>query len=107
MLYDSTYIKVQNYTILSEIKTEVIIRDVRGGSNWQKHKKGGGSFEGFRYILFSDLDYDYICYTAIKRFLNIELTPPIYVYFYTSTTVVICYELYKTYIKNKNVKIME
>lgn len=34
MLYDSTYIKVQNYTILSEIKTEVIIRDVRGGSNW-------------------------------------------------------------------------
>lgn len=44
MLYDSAYIKVQNYTILSEIKTEVIIRDVRGGSNWQKHKKGGGSF---------------------------------------------------------------
>lgn len=67
MLYDSTYIKYKNmcnYTTLSKIKIAVISGDVRGVIIGRSIRKGG-SFWGVGYVLFLDLDYDYMCYMAM------------------------------------------
>lgn len=68
--YEPTYIKYknrQNYPLLSEIKIAVIVGDVRRGSNGESIT--GGVFWGTENVLFLDLDYGYMFYTAIKKVL--------------------------------------
>lgn len=69
--YEPTYIKYknrQNYPLLSEIKIAVIVGDVRRGSNGESIT--GGVFWGTENVLFLDLDYGYMFYTAIKKVLS-------------------------------------
>lgn len=74
MLYDSTYIKYKNrynYTILSKIKIAVIFGDMRRAIIGRSI--GKGVFWGVGYILSLELDYDYMCYMAIKCLLKKDI----------------------------------
>lgn len=68
MPYEPTYIKYknrQNYPILSEIKIAVILGDVKMYVTGRSIMKGVSW--GAEYVLFLDLDYDYMSYMAIKK----------------------------------------